>query len=111
MSTLRVGSFTISLDGLGAGPYQDLDNPLGVGGTSLHGWALPRTREGHGVKAMSLAADEDRCAGQELRRRHAEHLPERGREMSRTREPSLECGTSDRRSGDGHGDGVAHPRP
>jgi dihydrofolate reductase len=41
MSKLRVESFTISLDGFGAGPDQDLDNPLGVGGTSLHGWALP----------------------------------------------------------------------
>ena len=28
------------LDGFGAGPDQDLNNPLGVGGTSLHGWAL-----------------------------------------------------------------------
>jgi dihydrofolate reductase len=35
-----VESFTISLDGFGAGPHQDIDNPLGVGGTSLHGWAL-----------------------------------------------------------------------
>jgi dihydrofolate reductase len=41
MTKLRVESFTISLDGFGAGPDQDLDNPLGVGGTSLHGWAIP----------------------------------------------------------------------
>lgn len=41
MSKLRVESFTISLDGFGAGPDQDIDNPLGVGGTSLHGWAFP----------------------------------------------------------------------
>ena len=40
MSKLRVESFTISLDGFGAGPDQDLSNPLGVGGTSLHGWAM-----------------------------------------------------------------------
>jgi dihydrofolate reductase len=40
MSKLRVESFTISLDGFGAGPNQDLDNPLGEGGTSLHGWAV-----------------------------------------------------------------------
>lgn len=40
MSKLRVESFTISLDGFGAGPNQDLANPLGVGGTSLHGWAM-----------------------------------------------------------------------
>jgi dihydrofolate reductase len=41
MSKLRVESFTISIDGFGAGPDQDIDNPLGVGGTALHGWALP----------------------------------------------------------------------
>jgi dihydrofolate reductase len=41
MSKLRVESFTISLDGFGAGPRQDLNNPLGVGGTDLHGWAIP----------------------------------------------------------------------
>lgn len=40
MSKLRVESFTISLDGFGAGSDQDLANPLGVGGTSLHGWAM-----------------------------------------------------------------------
>lgn len=41
MSKLCVESFTISQDGFGAGPDQDLNNPLGVGGTSLHGWATP----------------------------------------------------------------------
>ena len=40
MSKLRVESFTISLDGFGAGPDQDINNPLGVGGTALHGWAM-----------------------------------------------------------------------
>lgn len=38
MSKLRVLSFSISLDGYGAGPNQDLTNPLGVGGTALHQW-------------------------------------------------------------------------
>lgn len=41
MSRLRVESFTISIDGFGAGRDQDLENPLGVGGGSLHGWAIP----------------------------------------------------------------------
>lgn len=41
MTKLRVESFTISLDGFGAGPDQDIDNPLGVGGHSLHDWAIP----------------------------------------------------------------------
>lgn len=40
MSKLRVESFTISIDGFGAGPNQDIHNPLGVGGTALHGWAF-----------------------------------------------------------------------
>jgi hypothetical protein len=33
VSKLRVHSFAISLDGYGAGPGQDLQNSLGVGGT------------------------------------------------------------------------------
>src|SRR5436190_15740833 len=40
MSKLRVHCFTISLDGYGAGPEQDLDHPLGIGGESLHGWLV-----------------------------------------------------------------------
>ncbi len=40
MSNLRVESFTISLDGFAAGPHQDFEHPLGVGGEALHGWAL-----------------------------------------------------------------------
>ena len=40
MSMLRVESLTLSLDGYGAGPDQDVDNPLGVGGAALHGWAF-----------------------------------------------------------------------
>jgi dihydrofolate reductase len=43
MTKLRVESFTISLDGFGAGPDQDLENPLGVGGPGLHAWAWPTT--------------------------------------------------------------------
>lgn len=41
MSRVRVGCFTISLDGYGAGPWQDLDNPLGIGGMDLHQWMFP----------------------------------------------------------------------
>jgi dihydrofolate reductase len=41
MSKLRVQSFTLSLDGYGAGPDQDIKNPLGVGGEGLHQWFLP----------------------------------------------------------------------
>ena len=41
MSRLRVEAFSLSLDGFGAGPAQTLENPLGVGGEALHGWARP----------------------------------------------------------------------
>ena len=49
MSKLRVESFTLSLDGFGAGPHQDLQNPLGIGGTALHGWAMPTRTFQHKV--------------------------------------------------------------
>ena len=38
MSKLRVLSFAISIDGYGAGPDQDLQHPLGVGGPDLMEW-------------------------------------------------------------------------
>ncbi len=38
---VRVESFSISLDGYGAGPDQSADNPLGIGGEELHNWFLP----------------------------------------------------------------------
>ncbi len=48
MSRVRVESFTISADGFGAGPNQDIDHPLGERGESLHGWAIAtRTFQRH----------------------------------------------------------------
>jgi dihydrofolate reductase len=41
MSRLLVRSFAISLDGYGAGPDQDLQNPLGVHGPELMEWFFP----------------------------------------------------------------------
>lgn len=38
MSKLRVQSFSVSLDGYGAGPDQDLEHPLGIGGPELMEW-------------------------------------------------------------------------
>ena len=38
MSKVRVQSFAISIDGFGAGPRQDLQNPLGVHGPELMEW-------------------------------------------------------------------------
>jgi dihydrofolate reductase len=40
MPQLRVQSFSVSIDGFGAGPNQDLDNPLGKGGHALHEWVF-----------------------------------------------------------------------
>ena len=40
MAKLRVNSFSISIDGYGAGPNQSLENPLGVGGEALHEWIV-----------------------------------------------------------------------
>jgi len=40
MSKVRVNGFSISIDGYGAGPDQDLANPLGVGGEALHRWIV-----------------------------------------------------------------------
>lgn len=41
MQKLRVESFSISIDGFGAGPGQSLDNPLGADGEDLHQWLFP----------------------------------------------------------------------
>jgi dihydrofolate reductase len=38
MSKVRVAAFSVSLDGFGAGPRQDLENPLGVGMGAAFGW-------------------------------------------------------------------------
>jgi len=50
MGIVKVAAFSISLDGFGAGPRQDLDNPLGVRGLELHTWFLKTAafREIHG---------------------------------------------------------------
>jgi len=40
MTKLRVNAFGLSLDGYGAGPNQDLANPMGVGGMALHQWVF-----------------------------------------------------------------------
>jgi len=60
MPKLRVHSFAISLDGYGAGPKQDRDNPLGIGGLALHEWAFAtRTfQRMHGTEGGSTGVDE-----------------------------------------------------
>jgi dihydrofolate reductase len=38
MSKVRVANFSLSVDGFGAGPAQDLEHPLGENGMELHEW-------------------------------------------------------------------------
>jgi dihydrofolate reductase len=59
VSKLRVQSFAISLDGFGAGPNQDLQNPLGVGGPELMEWFFPTRvwREMHGQDGGETGVD------------------------------------------------------
>jgi dihydrofolate reductase len=44
MPKLKVAAFSLSIDGYGAGPHQDLQNPLGVGGMGLHQWFFKSRR-------------------------------------------------------------------
>lgn len=53
MQKLRVESFTISVDGFGAGLNQDINNPLGVGGQELHKWFFPTKTFQHKVLGKS----------------------------------------------------------
>lgn len=64
MSKLIVRGFSLSLDGYGAGPDQSLDNPLGVNGTKLHGWAFAtRTfRKMFGQEGGEAGIDDDFAA-------------------------------------------------
>jgi dihydrofolate reductase len=64
MSRLRVHGFSVSIDGYGAGPGQDRDNPLGIGGAALHEWAFAtRTfRRMFGSDGGSTGVDDDFAA-------------------------------------------------
>ena len=64
MSRLIVSSFGLSIDGFGAGPNQSIDNPLGVGGTSLMAWVFPtRTfQQMHGNGGGETGIDDDFAA-------------------------------------------------
>ena len=64
MARLLVNSFTISLDGYGAGPRQSLETPLGVGGEDLHDWLVnTRTfKRMQGREGGDTGIDEDFAA-------------------------------------------------
>jgi dihydrofolate reductase len=61
---LCVRSFSVSIDGFGAGAGQDLDHPLGVGGTALHEWffATRTFRQMHGQDGGATGVDDDFAA-------------------------------------------------
>jgi dihydrofolate reductase len=63
--TVRVNGISVSLDGYAAGPDQDRDNPLGVGGERLHEWAIAtRTfHEMNGEEGGSEGIDDQFAAG------------------------------------------------
>lgn len=64
MTRVRVESFTISLDGYGAGRGQGLDNPLGAGGEALHDWIISTRswRHAHGIEGGAGGIDDDFAA-------------------------------------------------
>ena len=61
MSRLRVNSFSVSLDGYGAGPSQSVQDPLGIDGMKLHHWAWgTRTlRQMFGNEGGSTGVDDE----------------------------------------------------
>jgi len=56
MSRVRVGGFSISLDGFGAGPEQSLEDPLGRRGRELHQWMFG-TRFFHAMTGQDGGSD------------------------------------------------------
>jgi len=61
MSRLRVNSFSVSLDGYGAGVSQSLQHPLGLGGETLHHWMFGTRmfRELFGGQGGSTGVDDE----------------------------------------------------
>ncbi len=64
MPKLRVASFSISVDGYGAGPNQGPDTPMGAGGMALHDWAFTTHtfRQMFGDSGGATGADDDFAA-------------------------------------------------
>lgn len=64
MSRVRVHTFSVSIDGFGAGPDQDLQHPLGVGGPELFDWFFhTRTfQRMHGTGEGETGVDDELAA-------------------------------------------------
>jgi dihydrofolate reductase len=58
---LKVQAFSISIDGFGAGPNQSVENPLGIGGLTLHEWLFPTRafQRMHGKDDGATGIDDD----------------------------------------------------
>jgi len=64
LSKVVVRGFSISLDGFGAGPQQDLHNPLGVGGPEMFDWYFHTRswRKMHGQEGGETGVDDEIAA-------------------------------------------------
>jgi len=61
MSKVRVAAFSVSIDGFGAGPRQDLQNPLGVRGPEMFAWFFQTDvwKKMHGQEDGGRGVDND----------------------------------------------------
>ncbi len=61
MTKVSVRSFAISIDGYGAGPHQDINNPIGVRGTELMEWFFHTRawRQMHGGEGGEAGVDNE----------------------------------------------------
>jgi len=61
MSKVKVAAFSLSVDGFGAGPRQDLQNPLGVRGPEMFAWFFQtevwKKMHGHGEGTRGVDND------------------------------------------------------
>lgn len=64
MSKVRVAAFSVSIDGFGAGPRQDIKNPLGVRGFELHSWFMQTEafKKMHGQSGGTTGIDNEFAA-------------------------------------------------
>lgn len=64
MPKVRVAGFSVSLDGFGAGPAQDLEHPLGENGMELHEWLFETQtfRKMHGGEGGATGIDDNFAA-------------------------------------------------
>jgi hypothetical protein len=61
MTKVRIAAFSVSIDGFGAGPRQELQDPLGVRGLELHAWfqQTEAFKKVHGQSGGTTGIDEE----------------------------------------------------